>query len=110
MIFNSYLKLFVLILALIISDHQSLSPRIKGKKTIHNLNSWSLEWFKKNKYELISMNDQQLKFKLYKELARYSKINQNIFNEILSKILNYQKKIRLLEKTILQDNLYSLRF
>ena len=110
MIFNSYLKLFVLILALIISEHQSLSLRIKGKKTINDLNSWALEWFKKNKFELISLNDQQLKFKLYRELAKYSKINQNIFNELFSKILNYQKKIRLLEKTILQDNLYSLRF
>jgi hypothetical protein len=95
---------------LIISEHQSLSLRIKGKKTIHNLNSWSLEWFKKNKYELISLNDQQLKFKLYRELAKYSKINRSIFNEIFSIILNYQKKIRLLEKTILQNNLYSLRF
>jgi hypothetical protein len=87
-----------------------MALRIKGKKTINNLNSWSLEWFKKNKYELISLNDQQLKFKLYQELANYSKINQNIFNEIFSKILNYQKKIRQLEKSILQNSLYSLRF
>ena len=106
----SYLKLFVLVLALIISEHQSMALRIKGKKTINNLNSWSLEWFKKNKFELISLNDQQLKFKLNQELAKYSKINQNIFNEIFSKILNYQKKIRQLEKSILQDSLYSLRF
>jgi hypothetical protein len=106
----SYLKLLVLVIALIISEHQSLSLRIKGKKTVNNLNSWTLEWFKKNKFELISLNDQQLKFKLNQELAKYSKINQNIFNEILSKILNYQKKIRQLEKSILQDSLYSLRF
>ncbi len=110
MISFSYLKLLVLVIALIISEHQSLSLRIKGKKTIKNLNSWTLEWFQKNKFELISLNDQQLKFKLNQELAKYSKINQNIFNEILSKILNYQKKIRQLEKSILQDSLYSLRF
>ena len=109
MIFNSYLKLFVLILALIISEHQSLSLRIKGKKTINDLNSWALEWFKKNKFELISLNDQQLKFKLYRELTKYSKINQNIFNEILSKLLVYQKQTRILEQKIFQDNLYSIR-
>ena len=110
MILNSYLKLLVLISVLLVLEHQSLALRIKGKKTINNLNSWSLEWFKKNKFELISLNDQQLKFKLNQELAKYSKINQNIFNEIFSKILNYQKKIRQLEKSILQDSLYSLRF
>jgi hypothetical protein len=110
MILNSYLKLLVLISVLLVLEHQSLALRIKGKKTINNLNSWSLEWFKKNKYELISLNDQQLKFKLYQELANYSKINQSIFNQILSKVLIYQKKIRLLEKTILTNNLYSIRF
>ena len=55
------------------------------------------------------MNDQQLTFKLYKELAKYSKINQNIFNEILSKILIFQKQTRILEQKIFQDNLYSIR-
>ena len=44
------------------------------------------------------MNDQQLTFKLYKELAKYSKINQNIFNQMLSKIMNYQKKNETLAK------------
>ncbi len=110
MILNSYLKLLVLLSVFLVLEHQSLALRIKEKKTINNLNSWSLEWFKKNKYELISLTDQQLKFKLYQELANYSKINQNIFNQILSKVLIYQKKIRLLEKTILTNNLYSIRF
>ena len=44
------------------------------------------------------MNDQQLKFKLNQELAKYSKINQNIFNQMLSKIMNYQKKNETLAK------------
>ena len=80
MILNSYLKILILLLVLLVPDHQSLPLRIKGKKTINNLNSWSLEWFQKNKNELISLTDLQLKFKLHKELAKYSKINQNIFN------------------------------
>jgi hypothetical protein len=110
MILNSYLKLLVLVLALIVSEHQSLSLRIKGKKTLNNLNSWSLEWFKKNKYELISINIRQLKFKLKQELAKYSKMNQNIFNQILSKILNYQKKMEKSWKNqYYKINLYSIR-
>jgi hypothetical protein len=109
MISFSYLKLLVLVIALIISEHQSLSLRIKGKKTINNLNSWSLEWFKKNKNELISLSDQQLKFKLYRELTKYSKINQKIFNEILSKLLFYQKQTRLLKRKMFQNNLYTIR-
>ena len=106
---NSYLKLLVFLLALLVADHQSLPLRIKEKKTINNLNSWALEWFLKNKNKLISLTDQQLKFKLYQELVKYSKINQKIFNDILSKILAYQKRTRLLEQKIFQDNLYSIR-
>ena len=110
MIFNSNLKLLVLLLVLLlVPDHQSLPLRIKGKKTINNLNSWSLEWFQKNKNELISLTDLQLKFKLHKELAKYSKINQNIFNEILSKLLFYQKQTRLLKRKMFQNNIYTIR-
>jgi hypothetical protein len=95
MILNSYLKLLVLLVVLLVGN-QSLPLRIKGKKTINDLNSWTSEWFQNNKNELISLNDQQLKFKLYKELAKYSKINQNIFNEIFSKILFISKKNKIL--------------
>jgi hypothetical protein len=110
------LKLSVVILLVVLlvafqpSDHQSLPiRRIKGKKMINNSSSWSLKWFQKNKIELISLTDQQLKFKLYQELAKYSKINQNIFNQILSKVLIYQKNTRFLEQKIFQGNLYSIR-
>jgi hypothetical protein len=109
MISNSYLKILVLLLVLLVPEQQSLPLRIKGKKTIINFETWTSEWFQNNKNQLISMNDQQLKFKLYKELAKYSKINQNIFNEILSKILNYQKQTRILEQKIFQNNFYTKR-
>ena len=102
--------LLVLLVALEPSDHQSLLiRRIKGKQIIINSSSWSLKLFKKNKNELISLTDQKLKFKLYQELAKYSKINQKIFNQILSKVLIYQKKTRFLEQKIFQSNLYSIR-
>jgi hypothetical protein len=108
MIINSYLKLLVLLLLLLV-NHQSLPLGVKGKKTINNLNSWTSKWFQKNKNELISLTDQKLKFKLYQELAKYSNINQKIFNEILSQVLIYQKKTRFLEQKIFQGNLYSIR-
>jgi hypothetical protein len=91
MILNSFLKLFIL-LVLIIVDNQSFPLRIKGKKIIINSNVWASEWFQMNKNELILMTDQQLKFKLYQEIVKYYKIDQKIFNEILSKDLYYQKK------------------
>ena len=106
---NFYPKLFVLLLLFLVSYHESLPLRIKGKKIIINSNSWALEWFQKNKNELISLTDLKLKFKLHKELAKYSKINQNIFNEIFSKILVHQKRTKLLEKTLIKDNIYSIR-
>ena len=52
MIINSYLKLLVLLLLLLV-NHQSLPLGVKGKKTINNLNSWTSKWFQKNKNELI---------------------------------------------------------
>ena len=108
MIINSYLKLFILLILL--ADHQSSIPlRIKGKKTIVNSNEWTSKWFAKNKNELNSMTDRQLKFKLYQELAKYSKIDQKIFNEILSQVLVYKKKTKFLEKVLFQTNIYSIR-
>jgi hypothetical protein len=97
MILNSYLKILILLLVLLVPVNQSLPLRIKGKKTINNFETWTSEWFLKNKNELISLTDQQLKFKFYKELAKFSKNNQNIFNEILSKILIFQKQKRILD-------------
>ena len=92
MFINSYLKLLVLLLLLLV-NHQSLPLGVKGKKTINNLNSWTSKWFQKNKNELISLTNQKLKFKLYQELAKYSNINQKIFNEILSQVLNLIREI-----------------
>ena len=92
MILNSYLKLFILLV--IIVDHQSFPLRIKGNKTIINSNEWASKWFANNKNELISLTDRQLRFKLYQELAKYYKINQKIFDEILSQVLIYQKKMK----------------
>ena len=90
MIFNFYLKLFILLILLV--DRQSFSLEIKGKKTIINSNEWASKWFAKNKNELISLTDRQLKFKLYQEILKYYKIDQKIFDEILSQVLVYQKK------------------
>ena len=107
MILNSYLKLFILLV--IIVDRQSFPLRIKGNKTIINSNEWASKWFAKNKNELISLTDRQLKFKLYQVLAKYSKIDQKIFNEILSLVLVYKKKTKFLEKALFQNNIYSIR-
>jgi hypothetical protein len=107
MIFNFYLKLFILLILLV--DRQSFSLEIKGKKTIINSNEWASKWFAKNKNELISLTDRQLKFKLYQVLAKYSKIDQKIFNEILSLVLVYKKKTKFLEKALFQNNIYSIR-
>ena len=108
MIFNFYLNLFILLV--IIVDHQSFTlNKIKGKKTIINSNEWASEWFAKNKNELISLTDRQLRFKLYQELAKYSKIDQKIFNEILSQVLVYKKRTKFLEKALFQNNIYSIR-
>ena len=107
---NSYLKLLVLLLlVLIVPDHQSLPLRIKGKKTIINSNSWALEWFQNNKNQLVTLTDHQLKLKLFQELAKYYKIDQNIFNQIFSIVLVFQKKTRLLEQKIFQESFYSIK-
>jgi hypothetical protein len=90
MILNSYLKLFILLV--IIVDRQSFPLRIKGNKTIINSNEWASKWFAKNKNELISLTDRQLKFKLYQEILKYYKIDQKIFDEILSQVLVSSKK------------------
>ncbi len=102
MISNLYLKLFILLILLV--DYQSFPLRKKGKKTIINSNEWTQKWIQKNRNELISMTDQQIRFKLYQELTKYSKIDQKIFNEIFSKVLVHQKKTKFLEK-----NIYSIR-
>jgi len=84
---NFYLKLFVLLLVFLVSYHESLPLRIKGKKIIINSNSWALEWFQKNKNQLATLTDHQLKLKLFQELAKYYKIDQKIFNQIYSIVL-----------------------
>ena len=104
---NSYLKLLVLLLVYLVSYHQSLPLRIKGKKTIINSNSWALEWFQNNKNQLVTLTDHQIKLKLFQELTKYYKIDQKIFNQIFSIVLVFQKKTRLLEQKIFQES-YSI--
>jgi hypothetical protein len=98
MILNFYLKPLVLLLVLIVSDYHSLPLRIKGKKIIINSNSWALEWFQNNRNQLIALTDRQLKIKLYQDLTKYYRIDQKIFNQILSNVLIFRKKTRLISR------------
>ena len=106
MIFKISLKLLILLLILIIS--QTFALKINNKKKIANSNKWASEWFQKNKKELILMTDQQLKFKLRKELAKYSQIDQKTFIQI-SKIALNDKKTLIIERKQFKDRLYSIR-
>ncbi len=97
---NFYLKLFVLLLVFLVSYHESLPLRIKGKKIIINSNSLALEWFQNNRNQLIALTDRQLKIKLYQDLTKYYRIDQKIFNQILSNVLIFRKKNKINFKII----------
>ena len=107
MFFRISLKLLILLLILNISQ-TLFALKINNKKRIANSNKWASEWFQKNKNELILMTDQQLKFKLRKELAKYSQIDQKTFIQI-SKIVLNEKKTLIIERKQFKDRLYSIR-
>lgn len=102
------IKKTCVIFMLILLINQTIALRNSGKKIMINSNTWASEWFQKNKNELILMTDQQLKFKLRKELAKYSQIDQKTFIQI-SKIVLNEKKTLLIERKQFKDRLYSIR-
>jgi hypothetical protein len=108
MLLNCCLKIIILLILLANQKHQSLALRVKSKNIIKDSKSWPLEWYQKNKNKLISMTDQQIKFKLYQDLAKYSKIDQKFFNQILSKVL-IKKKHEIQKERLFKYNLYSIR-
>ena len=98
----------MLILLLILIISQTFALKINKKIRIANSEKWASEWFQKNKNELILMTDQQLKFKLRKELVKYSQIDQKTFIQI-SKIVLNEKKTLIIERKQFKDRLYSIR-
>ena len=108
MLLNTYFKIIILLILLVDHKHQSFALRVKGKKIIKDSKSWPLEWFQKNKNKLISMTDQQIKFKLYQDLAKYSKIDQKFFNQILNEVL-IKKKHEIQIERLSKYNMYSIR-
>jgi hypothetical protein len=88
---NNFLIFLVLILDI---NQSSFGMKINKKKKIdNNFSLWSLKWLEKNKIDLISINNQQLKFRLYQELAKYTGIDQKIFDKLFRLILVEKKRI-----------------
>ena len=102
--------IFILIIFNINQTCTSYST-ISRKKTIIDNHIWALKWFEKNKNEIFLISNQQLKFKLYQELVKYSKINQKAFDNILELILEMKNrdKLSLLERGMFKNKLYSIR-
>lgn len=88
---NNFLIFLVLILDI---NQSSFGMKINKKKKIdNNFSLWSLKWLEQNKIDLISINNQQLKFRLYQELAKYTGIDQKIFDKLFRLILVEKKRI-----------------
>ena len=103
------IKLIIFIIIIIFDINQTCaSSTVSRKKTIIDNHIWALKWFEKNKNEIFLISNQQLKFKLYQELVKYSKINQKTFDNILELILEMKNREKL---SLLQMHmqLYSIR-
>jgi len=97
---NLNVKLFIL-LVINVRLNESSSAHIGTKKIMIEPSIWASKWFAKNKIQLISMTNEQLKFRLYQVLVNYSKMNQNIFDFIVKLVL--KKKNLFLEKYLSND-------
>ena len=96
MIKISKIKLFISLLIIIVNINQSVSLNHSENKifTDSKLSKLALEWFQKNKNELVSINNQFLKLKLKLVLDMFKrKIDKNTFNIIYKMILNEKNKI-----------------
>ena len=105
-------KLIIFIIIIFdINQTCTTSSTISRKKTIIDNHLWALKWFEKNKNEIFLISNQQLKFKLYQEVVKYSKINQKTFDNIIELILEMKnrEKLSLLEKNMFKNKLYSIR-
>ena len=101
---KSYVKFLILLLITVNNINESFgsssspsSSSISRKKIMIDSSLWALNWFEKNKNELISMTDQQLKFRLYQVLVNYSKMSQKKFDDIFGSVLKI-RDISILEK------------
>jgi hypothetical protein len=105
------IKFLIFIIIIFDINQTRVSSTISRKKTIIDNHVWALKWFEKNKNEIFLISNQQLKFKLYQELVKYSKINQKTFDNILELILEMKNrdKLSLLERGMFKNKLYSIR-
>jgi hypothetical protein len=105
------IKFLIFIIIIFDINQTRVSSTISRKKTIIDNHVWALKWFEKNKNEIFLISNQQLKFKLYQELVKYSKINQKTFDNILELILEMKNrdKLSLLERNMFKNKLYSIR-
>jgi hypothetical protein len=97
MIKLSKIKLIIislLIMMVNINQSVSLNRSENDKLTDSGLLKLALEWFQKNKNELVSINNQFLKLKLKLVLDLFRrKIDKNTFNIIYKMVLNEKNKI-----------------
>ncbi len=105
------IKFLIFIIIIFDINQTRVSSTISRKKTIIDNHVWALKWFEKNKNEIFLISNQQLKFRLYQELVKYSKINQKTFDNILELILEMKNrdKLSLLERNMFKNKLYSIR-
>jgi hypothetical protein len=105
---------FLIFLVLIFNINQSsYGMKINEKKKIdNNFHLWSSKWLEKNEIDLLSINNQQLKFRLYQELAKYTGIDQEIFDKLFRLILIEKKRILSdhIKEIKLKKRLYFIRF
>lgn len=97
MIKLSKIKFFIISLLIImvnINQSVSLNRSENDKLTDSRLLKLALEWFQKNKNELVSINNQFLKLKLKLVLDMFRrKIDKNTFIIIYKMVLNEKNKI-----------------
>ena len=95
---KSYLNSFILIFIILNIHYELINLKILKKNKITNSDLWASEWFEKRKNDLTSMTNQKIKFRLNQELAKYSRINQKTFDDILQFILMKKKQLFLSNK------------
>ena len=98
MIMKSNVNSFILILLTLYANYELVNLEIVKKIKITNFDLRASEWFKKHENDLTSMTDQKIKFRLNQELAKYSRINQKTFDDILQFILMKKKQLFLSNK------------